>query len=200
MLLVLLVGYGLAQPKGLTERKAVDTVERYVRLRLSGAHWVAFAPLIGWQDEPGWDCNWLVTGYAVGTAEEADGGVVPVTYDRIGFYCHDYEFKPEIRKVTVRYQLPESAKGWKIKGPEPDPPDLSADVQIASLRAVARDRHEPAANRKRADAMRRQLSTYIRRAELSIEQQFSTVPVETRRYGLTGPQWKRRGVVNGDAT
>jgi hypothetical protein len=158
------VGCGFAQPKGLAQREAVDTVERYVRLRLGGAHWVAFAPLIEWEDEPGWDCNWLVTWYAVGTAEKTDGGVVvPVTYDRIGFYCHDYDFNPEIRKVTLRYQIAESAKGWKIKGPEPDPPDLSVDVQIASLKAAARNRHETATNRKRAEAMVRQLSIHIGR-------------------------------------
>jgi len=68
------VGYGLAQPKGLAERKAVDTVERYVRLRLSGAHWVAFAPLIGWEDEPG-DCRGRNTALSDRTGPECTGAV-----------------------------------------------------------------------------------------------------------------------------
>src|SRR5690349_8516961 len=89
LVLILAAGCCLAQPKGLAQREAVETVERYVRLRLGGAQWGAFASLIAWEDEPGWDCNWLVNGYSVGAAEKSGNTViVPVTYDRLGLYCH----------------------------------------------------------------------------------------------------------------
>jgi hypothetical protein len=62
---------------------AVETVKRYVELRLQGAAWAEFAPLIAWEDEPGWDTYWLVNRYAVGRAEKTGNRVmVPVTYHR----------------------------------------------------------------------------------------------------------------------
>ena len=163
LLLVLVVGCCLAQSKGLAEREAVDTVERYVRLRVGGAQWAAFAPLIAWEDEPGWDCNWLVNGYSVGPAERRGGTViVPVTYDGLGFYCHDFQFNPENRSVALRYEFVKSASQWKIKAPEPKPPDLSVDVQIESLRTIARSPHESAEHRKLAQAMVQRLSELAR--------------------------------------
>jgi hypothetical protein len=163
LLLVLVVGCCLAQPKRLAQREAVDTVERYVRLRLGGAQWVAFAPLIVWEDEPGWDCYWLVNGYSVGEAEtRGDTIIVPVTYDRLGLYCHDFQFKPENRSVMLRYEVVKSDSRWKIKAPEPDPPDLFVDIQIEALRATARSSHESAEHRELAQAMVQRLSGLTR--------------------------------------
>jgi hypothetical protein len=162
LILLVVAGCCFAQ-KGVAQREAVDTVERYVRLRVSGADWAAFASLIAWEDEPGWDCNWLVDGYSVGRAESAsDVFIVPVTYDRLGLYCHDFQFKPESRKVTVRYEVVKTPANWKIKAPEPNPPDLRIDAQIESLRTAARNPHETAEHRKAADSMVQRLSTMTR--------------------------------------
>jgi hypothetical protein len=66
---------------------ALDTVKRYVELRLGGATWTAFAGLIAWDDEPGWDCNRVTDGYSVGAPEDKGSAViVPVTYHRLGLY------------------------------------------------------------------------------------------------------------------
>lgn len=84
----------------------VETVKRYVELRFRGAPWADFAPLIAWEDEPGWDTYWLVNRYAVGTAEKKGNAViVPVTYHRLGLYSHDLIFKPADQDVTLRYEV-----------------------------------------------------------------------------------------------
>jgi hypothetical protein len=166
LLLFLVAGCCLAQPKGLVQREAVETVERYVRLRLGGAQWAAFASLVAWEDEPGWDCNLLVNGYSVGTIEKrGDAAVVPVTYDQRGLYCHDFQFKPENRSVTLRYEVVKSPINWKIKAPEPGPPHLSLDVQIDVLRTASRNPNETAEHRKLAEAMVQQLSKAARRKD-----------------------------------
>jgi hypothetical protein len=163
LLLVLVAGCCFEQPKELAQREAVDTVERYVRLRLEGARWAAFAALITWEDEPGWDCNWLVNGYSVGAAEQkGDVVIVPVTYERLGLYCHGSQFKPEHRRVTLRCEVAKSSSGWKIRAPEPNPPELSVSVQIEALRAAARSPHQPAEHRRLAEAMVLPLSELTR--------------------------------------
>jgi hypothetical protein len=145
------------------QHEAVDTVNRYVQLRVAAAPWASFATLIAWEDEPGWDCNWLVNGYSVRKAEKRGGTViVPVTYHRIGFYCHDFDFKRENRNVTLRYEVVKSPTGWTINAPEPDPPDLSVDVQIEALRDIARNSHETAEHRNRAEATLQLLSEFTR--------------------------------------
>ena len=88
--------------------------------------------------------------------------IVPVTYNRVGFYCHDFQFKPENRSVTLRYEVVKAASQWKIKAPEPNPPDLSIDVQIESLRTITRNPHESAEYRKLAQSMVQRLSEFVR--------------------------------------
>src|SRR5437588_1205087 len=52
--------------------------------------------------------------------------------------------------------------GWLIKGPEPDLPDLSVDVQIEALRTAAHSQNETAEVRKQAEAMAERLSALTR--------------------------------------
>lgn len=157
LLLLLVAGCCFAQ-----QRNPGDTVDRYVRLRLGSAPWVDFAGLISWDDEPGWDCNWVSNRYTSGLAESKNGAVIiPVTYHRLGFYCHDFDFKLEKRTDIIRYEVVKSSGGWKIKAPEPEYPDVSADVLITQLQIAARDVRETAEHRKQAEALVRQLSDLI---------------------------------------
>jgi hypothetical protein len=155
--------FGLSHsPPKLETRAASDalaTVNRYVRLRLAQAKWKAFVELIAWPDEPGWDCNWVSSGYKVGSVER-DSTVlfVPVTYQRLGLYCHDFDFKPENRVETIRYELVNSSGGWKIKAPEPEYPDVAVDLLIQQLQAATRDQHQTPEGRKQAEVVVRQLS------------------------------------------
>ena len=141
----------------------VETVNRYVALRLRGAPWADLARLIVWEDEPLWDTYWLVNRYTVGTAENTGNTVtVPVTFHRLGVYSHDVIFKQVNGDVTVRYELVKTPAGWLIKGPEPDLPDLSVDVQIEALRTAAHSQNETAEVRKQAEAMAERLSALTR--------------------------------------
>jgi hypothetical protein len=157
------VGCCLAQQKGSAQREAVDTVNRYVRLRLASAHWAAFSNLIAWEDEPGWDCNWVSDGYAIGSPESTIGAVIiPVKYRRLGLYCHDFAFKLDKRIVTTRYELVKSSGTWKIKAPEPEYPDVSASVLIRLIQIAARNPDETSKHRQQARAVARHLSELIR--------------------------------------
>ena len=127
-------------------------------LRLQGAPWADFAPLIAWEDEPGWDSYWLVNRYTVGMAEKKGNTVMaPVRYHRLGLYSHDFIFRPADQDVTLRYEVVRAPTGWVIKAPEPGPPDLSVDFEIEALRIAAGSQHEAAERRKQAEAMARKL-------------------------------------------
>jgi hypothetical protein len=143
-------------------RDAAETVKRYVALGLQGAPWADFAPLIAWEDEPGWDTYWLVSRYTVGTAEKKGTTVtVPVTYHRLGRYSHDFIFKPQNEDVTIRYEVLLTSSGWVIEGPGPqsDWPYLSVEYQIDALRT---SQYAPEEWRKQAEAMAQELSELSR--------------------------------------
>jgi hypothetical protein len=97
--------------------------------------------------------------YTSGLAVSKDGAVIiPVTYHRLGFYCHDFDFKLRKRTDTIRYEVVKSSGAWKIKAPDPKYPDVFADALIAQLQIAARNPHETAKHRKQAEAIVRQLS------------------------------------------
>lgn len=144
-------------------RDPVETVKRYVALRFRGAPWADFAPLITWEDEPGWDTYWLVNRYAVATLENKGNTVmVPVTYHRLGLYSNDFIFKPADQDVTLRYEVVQTRTGWVIKAPELDYPDLSVDFEIAALRSAAASQYETPERRKQSEAMAQRLSQLTR--------------------------------------
>jgi len=49
------------------QASAAETLRKYVELRLHNADWKDYSRLVAWPDEPGWDCNWVVDKYSVGT-------------------------------------------------------------------------------------------------------------------------------------
>jgi hypothetical protein len=87
--------------------------------------------------------------------------IIPVTYHRLGLYCHDFDFKLEKGTDMTRYEVVKSSGGWKIKTPEPEYPDVSADVLITQLQGAARNSRETAEHRKQAEVIVRQLSDLI---------------------------------------
>ena len=61
------------------EASAAETLRKYVELRLHNADWKDYSKLVTWPDEPGWDCNWVVDKYSVGTERKRGPiTVVPV--------------------------------------------------------------------------------------------------------------------------
>jgi len=155
-----------AQMKAETVRShhgaAVQTLRRYVQLRLENADWNDYSKLVTWPDEPSWDCNWVVAKYEVDAPKQArDRVVVPVLYHRIGLFCYDFDFKPESRTVTVNYELVGVDKVWKVDGPVPDYPDVSADVLLRSLRASAQNAAESSERRAQFSATARKLADVL---------------------------------------
>jgi hypothetical protein len=121
----------------------LNSLRRYVQLRLSNADWKDYSKYITWPDEPSWDCNWVALQYTVGIAtNEKEGVTVPVTYKRLGLFCYDFDFKANLNTVTVNYKLVRDTSGWKVDAPIPDYPDISVDVLLASLQASAKDVRE----------------------------------------------------------
>jgi hypothetical protein len=137
----------------------IETVRRYVGLRFNGARWSDFEAMIVWQDEPGWDSYWLTDRYTVGPAKKAHTSViVPVTFHRLGLYSHDFMFKPDQRSVTIQYEVVTTSTGWRIKGPEPNPPDLSLNNQIEALLTASHNQSQTPEYRKQAEATAKRLA------------------------------------------
>lgn len=110
------------------EVPALNTLRRYIQLRLSNADWAEYSKYIIWPDEPSWDCNWVVRHYTVGTpTNEKNGITIPVSYQRIGLFCYDFDFKDNSADVTVNYELIKDGREWKVNAPIPDYPDIYAD-------------------------------------------------------------------------
>ncbi len=103
------------------------------RVTLQG--WADFAPLVDWRFEPAWDHVVLITGYAVGAPQPAEGGAlaVEVRYDVVGdVSALGLETAVHIERVTFRVHAPEQA--WHIIGP-PVPPHISASrIEIGPMR------------------------------------------------------------------
>jgi hypothetical protein len=78
-------------------------------------------------------------------------------------YEHDFVFKPDAGSVTLHYEVVKTSTGWRIKGPEPNPPDLSVDSQIEALLFDAGDQHRTPEYRKQADATAKLLSRLAHR-------------------------------------
>ena len=138
---------------GRSEAPALNTLRRYVQLRLSNADWKEYSKYITWPDEPSWDCNWVVRHYTVGTARnEKEGVIIPVNYQRLGLFCYDFDFKANSSMVTVNYELIKDANGWKVNAPIPDYPDISSDTLLALLQISAKDLRESRERREQFSA------------------------------------------------
>lgn len=79
-------------------------------------------PLVAWPLEPAWDHVVLITGYEVGGATVADGGVaeVEVSYVVVGRLAATRR-DVEPQRARRRFQLIAGDDGWRIAGPPPPP-------------------------------------------------------------------------------
>ncbi|MGO8990391.1 MAG: hypothetical protein ACLQGU_03905 [bacterium] len=151
-----------------TQDVAVDTLRRYLELRLNDADWKEYSKFITWPDEPAWDCKWVISKYDLKPAEEEkDKITVPVMYKRLGLFCYDFEFKPNPEIATINYELVKRPSGWKVNAPIPDYPEISADVLIRSLKALAEKANETPERRVKAKATVRKLGDALNHARSS---------------------------------
>jgi hypothetical protein len=147
---------------------AVETLRRYLELRFNDADWKEYSKFITWSDEPAWDCKWVISKYDLGASkEEGEKVIVSVVYNRLGLFCYDFEFEPNPRVVTVKYELVKRPNGWKVSAPIPDYPDISADVLIRSLKALAEKANETPERRVKAKGTVRKLGDALNRARSS---------------------------------
>ncbi len=141
------------------QASAAETLRKYVDLRLHNADWKDYSKFVTWPDEPGWDCNWVVDKYSVGT-ERKRGSItaIPITYQRVGLFCYDFEFTSEPKTVTVNYELVKRTDGWKINSPLPDYPDISAQVLLDLLTSKASSASESPARQTQFRATARKIA------------------------------------------
>jgi hypothetical protein len=57
-------------PSMKSQDEALQTLRRYLELRLHNADWKDYSKFVTWPDEPGWDCNWVVSAYDLGTPKK----------------------------------------------------------------------------------------------------------------------------------
>ena len=148
--------------------EALHTLQDYLRLRLQNADWKDYSRFVTWPDEPGWDCNWVVSKYELGVPRETETkAIVAATYKRLGLFCYDFEFKPSAKTVKIEYQLVNGPNGWKLSGPIPDYPDIRADVLIKSLRTSAENPRESVERRVEFNATVRKVEDTLHRSNAS---------------------------------
>ena len=160
--------HGQSQQKAssvLDQDAAVETLRRYLQLRLCNADWKDYSKFITWPDEPGWDCTWVVSNYEIGVPKKGKRNViVPVVYKRLGLFCYDFDFNPDPKVVTINYELIERQRDWKVNAPIPDYPDISADVLLKSLRASGENLHQSADRRVKFSATASKLAEALDRS------------------------------------
>ena len=160
--------YGQPQQKasGVRSRDAaVETLRRYLELRLQNADWNDSSKFITGPDEPSWDCTWVVSKYDFGVPKKRKQNViVPVVFKRLGLFCYDFEFNPDPKVVTINYELVERQGDWKVNAPIPDYPDISANVLLKSLRASGEDPRESADRRTKFSATARKIAEALDRS------------------------------------
>jgi hypothetical protein len=90
--------------------------------RLSSTTWKQVAPLVSWQDEPGWDAVKLVEGFTLG-APQANGNriEIPVFYEIVGTATGPQVNRFGKQLETVNFELEAVAGGWKVIGPVVQP-------------------------------------------------------------------------------
>lgn len=142
----------------------VEMLRNYLQMRLRNADWKEYSKFITWPDEPSWDCNWVVNKYEMGIAKKGDKNVViPVSFNRLGLFCYDFDFNPDPKEVTINYELIKLPSGWKVNAPIPDYPDINADELIKMLRASSENLQETLERRVRYGATARKVEEALNR-------------------------------------
>jgi hypothetical protein len=128
----------ISTPSSIT---APETLNLYIKLRLSNADWKEYSKYITWPDEPGWDCKWAVESFKTGKPiYKGKDVLIPVRYKRLGLYCEGQHFEPSRTEVTITYKLISTATGWKIDSPDIDYPEIDANA-IPDQRKRGKSRH-----------------------------------------------------------
>lgn len=126
--LAIVVMFAVVQQSGWAQTDLPSKVVRkYCRLdlqgvRMSGATWQQGAPLIDWEDEPGWDTFTLTLGFRI--LEERvhkDHATVRVAYDVAGEVDSSWRLELKRWTETITFQLIRKAGKWKIEAPTIQP-------------------------------------------------------------------------------
>jgi hypothetical protein len=81
---------------------AEHLLRQYVEARLNWSDWKYYSQFITWPDEPAWDGWWVAKNYHIGKGlNEAAKRVIPVTYDRLGLFCLNFDWEPKSEAATV---------------------------------------------------------------------------------------------------
>jgi hypothetical protein len=145
MLFATAIGMPAVPPAGRdgAKRKPADVVKEYCQLdlqgaRLSGETWSRVAPLVGWEDEPGWDSAILASGYHVqSTTVRPDHASVIVVFRVLGSLEDDKPFAParKGKYETISFHLERAGDSWKIVRPV-IPPHVSLRSMMEHLRGL----------------------------------------------------------------
>jgi len=119
----------------------VEAIKKYCSLDLGGARlssttWSKVAPLIAWEDEPGWDAVVVVSGFRIGSPKETGSrALIPVTFRVLGTLDGDGPFVRGSRLETINFELARSETGWKVKKPV-IPPHVSVSSISNNIRGL----------------------------------------------------------------
>jgi hypothetical protein len=160
LFIILILGFGTSvsgEQSAPADPKSV--LWQYVELRLRWADWKDYSQFITWPDEPGWDCWWVADAHHVGQEVAKKSKVfIPVTYNRIGLYCADDQFRANLKKETVNYEMLKKKGKWKVNGPVPDYPYISKAALRDWLNKSTQDSSESAERKEQAQEVLKALS------------------------------------------
>ncbi|MCM2357751.1 MAG: hypothetical protein NDI77_06355 [Geobacteraceae bacterium] len=138
LLIFLLLNTGIAI--GSTEIPA-EIVKRYCSADLNGARlssnaYNAVRPLVYWNDEPGWDHSFVISGFDVIKSKKTTNGevIVEVTYNVIAILNGDELLTYNFVEL-VDFVLAKKGKEWRIVRPIV-PPHVSATAAIENITNV----------------------------------------------------------------
>jgi len=130
-----------ASSAGGAKGKPADVVKEYCRLdsqgaRLSSANWPRVAPLVSWEEEPGWETATIISRYRIqSTTVRPDHAIVIVVFRIIGQLEDDKPFASKRKYETLAFRLERAGDSWKIVRPVA-PPHVSARAMMEHLRGL----------------------------------------------------------------
>ncbi len=145
-----------------TRSGPAEVVKKYCQLdfggvRLSGATWRQVAPLIAWEDEPGWDTAVVVSGFHISSSRQiGDRATVAVIYQVQGIVAGEGPFVAKRKPETVEFQLSRVQNGWKIAKPV-IPPHVSVPSISKSVRELIEAERGDSDRRRNLEAVVNQL-------------------------------------------
>jgi len=154
-----------AAPRNGASRKPANVVKEYCRLdsegaRLSSETWPRVAPLVGWEEEPGWDTATLVSRYRIeSTAVGPDHATVIVVFRILGRLEDDEPIAPASKYETLAFRLERAGADWKIVRPV-RPPHVTVRSMIEHLRALLQHEKNESDQKEKLEKQLRQLEEW----------------------------------------